>query len=151
MCVSLTSAKTQPETSYPRVDDPLRFLAPIGYRCDRAFRLARSAWARPWGMGPAFSIISIRNSICASAVLDRRSGARREARRARDRKRSLQERCHAPRNDATDVSEALKRLGFETIVGLDLDKTGMEDATIKLARAAARDALARVYYSCDSA
>jgi formylglycine-generating enzyme required for sulfatase activity len=52
-----------------------------------------------------------------------------------------------PRNDATDVSEALKRLGFETIVGFDLDKAGMEDATIKFARAAHDADVALVYYS----
>jgi uncharacterized caspase-like protein len=52
-----------------------------------------------------------------------------------------------PRNDATDVSEALKRLGFETIVGFDLDKAGMEDATIKFARAARDADVALVYYS----
>jgi formylglycine-generating enzyme required for sulfatase activity/uncharacterized caspase-like protein len=52
-----------------------------------------------------------------------------------------------PRNDATDVSEALKRLGFETIVGLDLDRAGMEDATIKFARAAQDADVALVYYS----
>jgi len=39
-----------------------------------------------------------------------------------------------PRNDATDVSEALKRLGFETIVGLDLDKAGMEEKSPALTR-----------------
>jgi formylglycine-generating enzyme required for sulfatase activity len=52
-----------------------------------------------------------------------------------------------PRNDATDVSEALKRLGFETIVGLDLDRDGMEDAAIKFARAARDADVALVYYS----
>jgi uncharacterized protein len=52
-----------------------------------------------------------------------------------------------PRNDAYDVSEALKRLGFETIVGFDLDKAAMEDATIKFARAAHDADVALVYYS----
>ena len=32
-----------------------------------------------------------------------------------------------PRNDAEDVAAALKRTGFETIVGLDLDQSGMQD------------------------
>ena len=32
-----------------------------------------------------------------------------------------------PRNDAEDVSAALKRAGFDTITGLDLDKNGMEE------------------------
>jgi hypothetical protein len=52
-----------------------------------------------------------------------------------------------PRNDATDVSEALKRLGFETIVGLDLDKTGMEEKSIAFARTARDADVALVYYS----
>jgi hypothetical protein len=44
-----------------------------------------------------------------------------------------------PRNDAQDVADALQRSGFETIVGLDLDKTKMDAALIRFARAA-RDA-----------
>jgi formylglycine-generating enzyme required for sulfatase activity len=52
-----------------------------------------------------------------------------------------------PKNDATDVSEALKRLGFETIVGLDLNKDGMEEKSIAFARAARDADVALVYYS----
>jgi uncharacterized caspase-like protein len=52
-----------------------------------------------------------------------------------------------PRNDAQDVSAALQRLGFETIVGLDLDKAGMEDKSIAFARAARDADVALVYYS----
>jgi hypothetical protein len=52
-----------------------------------------------------------------------------------------------PRNDATDVAAALKRLGFSTIVGLDLDKAGMDDAEIRFARAARDADVAMVYYS----
>jgi uncharacterized caspase-like protein len=33
-----------------------------------------------------------------------------------------------PKNDATDVSEALQRLCFETTVGLDLDERGVKEA-----------------------
>jgi uncharacterized caspase-like protein len=44
-----------------------------------------------------------------------------------------------PRNDASDVAAALRRLGFETIVGLDLDKASMEERSISFARDA-RDA-----------
>ena len=48
---------------------------------------------------------------------------------------------HVPRlsnpiNDARDVEASLQRSGFETIVGLDLDRAGMEETTIKFARAA---------------
>jgi hypothetical protein len=52
-----------------------------------------------------------------------------------------------PRNDATDVAAALKRLGFETIVGLDLDKAGMDDIEIRFTRAARDADMAMVYYS----
>ncbi len=52
-----------------------------------------------------------------------------------------------PPNDAADVAAALKRTGFDTIVGLDLDKTGMENATIQFARAAREADVAIFYYS----
>ncbi|MGP0093437.1 MAG: caspase family protein [Xanthobacteraceae bacterium] len=52
-----------------------------------------------------------------------------------------------PRNDAQDVAAALKRSGFETIVGLDLDRAGMDDATIRFARAARDADVALFYYS----
>jgi uncharacterized caspase-like protein len=52
-----------------------------------------------------------------------------------------------PNNDARDVAASLQRSGFETIVGLDLDRAGMEEATIKFARAARTADLAVFYYS----
>jgi uncharacterized caspase-like protein len=52
-----------------------------------------------------------------------------------------------PRNDAGDVASALKRNGFETIVGLDLDQLGMQDAAIRFARAARDADVALFYYS----
>jgi hypothetical protein len=52
-----------------------------------------------------------------------------------------------PRNDAEDVSAALQRIGFETIVGLDLDKAGTEEKTIAFSRAAHDADVALVYYS----
>ena len=52
-----------------------------------------------------------------------------------------------PRNDAQDVSAVLQRLGFETIVGLDLDRDGMEEKEIAFARAARDADVALVYYS----
>jgi len=52
-----------------------------------------------------------------------------------------------PRNDAEDVAAALKRTGFETIVGLDLDKAKMEDAAINFARAARTADVAVFYYA----
>ena len=60
--------------------------------------------------------------------------------------------AHAPRltnphNDAEDVSAALKRNGFETIVGFDLDKAGMDDAEIRFSRAARDADVAFFYYS----
>jgi hypothetical protein len=50
-----------------------------------------------------------------------------------------------PRNDANDIAAALQRMGFETIVGLDLDKRGMDEASIRFARAV-RDADVALYY-----
>ena len=52
-----------------------------------------------------------------------------------------------PKNDAEDVSGALKRTGFEVIVGVDLDRAGMEDAAIRFARAARNADVAIFYYS----
>jgi Caspase domain len=52
-----------------------------------------------------------------------------------------------PRNDATDVAAALKRLGFSTLVGLDLDKAGMDDFEIRFARMARGADFAIFYYS----
>jgi formylglycine-generating enzyme required for sulfatase activity len=52
-----------------------------------------------------------------------------------------------PKNDAHEVSETLRRLGFETIVGLDLDEAGMNDKSIDFARAARDADVALVYYS----
>ncbi len=52
-----------------------------------------------------------------------------------------------PGNDAEEVSAALKRSGFDTITGIDLDKNGMEDATIRFARAARDADVAMFYYS----
>jgi hypothetical protein len=52
-----------------------------------------------------------------------------------------------PRNDAADTAAALKRAGFETIVGLDLDRAGMEDAVIRFSRAARESDVALFYYA----
>jgi uncharacterized caspase-like protein len=52
-----------------------------------------------------------------------------------------------PRNDAQDVAAALQRLGFETIVCLDLDDVSMKEKSIALARAVRDADVALVYYS----
>lgn len=52
-----------------------------------------------------------------------------------------------PRNDAADVAAALRRSGFETDVGFDLDKAGMDAAAIRFARAARDADVAMFYYS----
>jgi Caspase domain len=52
-----------------------------------------------------------------------------------------------PSNDADDVAAALKRTGFQTIVGKDLDQSGMQDVVIKFARAARTADVAVFYYS----
>jgi hypothetical protein len=73
---------------------------------------------------------------------------RRETRRARHWQCDIQKRRYTyPKNDATDVSEVLKRLGFETIIGLDLDKVGMDEKTINFSRAVRDADVALVYYS----
>src|SRR5262245_52490001 len=40
------------------------------------------------------------------------------------------------RNDAEDVAASLQRAGFEVILGLNLDKAGMDDFAARFARAA---------------
>jgi uncharacterized caspase-like protein len=50
-----------------------------------------------------------------------------------------------PPNDARDVSAALTRTGFETIVGIDLDRAGMDKAAVSFTRAA-RDADVAIFY-----
>jgi hypothetical protein len=50
-----------------------------------------------------------------------------------------------PPNDARDVGAALTRTGFETIVGVDLDRAGMDRAAVSFTRAA-RDADVAVFY-----
>jgi Caspase domain len=52
-----------------------------------------------------------------------------------------------PTNDAQDVAAALKRMNFETIVGLDLDRAGMDAAAIRFSRAAREADVALFYYS----
>jgi uncharacterized caspase-like protein len=52
-----------------------------------------------------------------------------------------------PSHDAEDVAAALKRTGFQTIVGIDLDQAGMQEAAIRFARAARTADVAMFYYS----
>jgi uncharacterized caspase-like protein len=52
-----------------------------------------------------------------------------------------------PVHDANDVAKALKRIGFETILATDLDKDGMDKATIKFAKEARTADIAMFYYS----
>jgi hypothetical protein len=52
-----------------------------------------------------------------------------------------------PPNDAHDVAAALKRLGFDTILALNADRPGMDDAEIRFARAARDADVALFYYS----
>ena len=52
-----------------------------------------------------------------------------------------------PAHDAEDVAAALKSLGFETIVAVDLDQAGMQDAAIRFAREARSADVALFYYS----
>ncbi|HEY6256954.1 MAG TPA: caspase family protein [Xanthobacteraceae bacterium] len=52
-----------------------------------------------------------------------------------------------PTHDAADVAAALKRTGFDTILGTDLDKAGMDAIAIRFARAARTADVAVFYYS----
>jgi hypothetical protein len=52
-----------------------------------------------------------------------------------------------PSHDAQDVAAALKRTGFDVILGIDLDQAGMQDAAIRFARAAHTADVALFYYS----
>lgn len=52
-----------------------------------------------------------------------------------------------PPNDAKAVAAALRRSGFDTIIVTDLDKNGMEEATIRFSRAARSADVALFYYS----
>ena len=52
-----------------------------------------------------------------------------------------------PAHDAEDVAAALKSLGFEAIVAVDLDQAGMQDAAIRFAREARSADVALFYYS----
>jgi hypothetical protein len=50
-------------------------------------------------------------------------------------------------NDAADVAAALRGSGFDTILAIDVDRAGMEDATIRFAKAARTADVAMFYYS----
>jgi carboxyl-terminal processing protease len=52
-----------------------------------------------------------------------------------------------PAHDANDVADALKRVGFETILGLDLNRDAMVDYEVRFARAARDADVALFYYS----
>jgi uncharacterized caspase-like protein len=52
-----------------------------------------------------------------------------------------------PVHDADDVAAALKRDGFDVIRGTNLDKSGMQDAVVRFARAAQSADVGLFYYS----
>ena len=52
-----------------------------------------------------------------------------------------------PSNDARDVAAALTRVGFDTILAVDVDKASLDDAEIRFARAAREADVAMFYYS----
>jgi hypothetical protein len=56
-------------------------------------------------------------------------------------------RLRNPANDANAVAAALKRSGFDTILAVNLDQRGMEDAAIRFSRAARTADIALFYYS----
>jgi hypothetical protein len=52
-----------------------------------------------------------------------------------------------PRNDAQDIATALKAVGFDVSLGLDLGRTDMEETFIRFAREARRADIALVYFA----
>lgn len=52
-----------------------------------------------------------------------------------------------PKNDANDVAAALKRSGFEVILGIDLDQHAMRETSIRFAKAARDADVAMFYYA----
>ena len=52
-----------------------------------------------------------------------------------------------PTHDAVDVAAALRHSGFEVILGTDLDQAGMQNTSIRFARAARNADVAVFYYS----
>jgi hypothetical protein len=52
-----------------------------------------------------------------------------------------------PAHDAEDVAAALNRMGFQTILEIDLNQAGMQDAAIRFAREARAADVALFYYS----
>ena len=52
-----------------------------------------------------------------------------------------------PRNDAGDVTAALKRLSFQVIMGIDLSKRAMDEHIARFARSARSAEVALFYYS----
>jgi hypothetical protein len=52
-----------------------------------------------------------------------------------------------PAHDAEDVAAVLRRTGFQTILAVDLDQAGMQDAAIRFARVARSADVAVFYYS----
>jgi uncharacterized caspase-like protein len=52
-----------------------------------------------------------------------------------------------PRNDAADIEAALKKLGFETVLATDLDRSGMSAAVDRFSRIVRGADVAVVYYS----
>ena len=52
-----------------------------------------------------------------------------------------------PKNDANDVSAALKRMGFEVVLGIDLGEQEMRESSIRFARAARDADVAMIYYA----
>jgi uncharacterized caspase-like protein len=52
-----------------------------------------------------------------------------------------------PRNDAREIGDALKALGFEVMLGIDLRRADMEDLLIRFSRSMSKADTALVYYA----
>lgn len=101
------------------------------------------------GFAPLFKCFTIHTAFCV-VVLAANTPAHAEKRVALvigNGAYTNTARLPNPKNDAEDVSAALGRAGFETVVGLDLDKVGMDRAVVRFARAARDADIALFYYS----
>jgi hypothetical protein len=115
---------------------------PAGYRCDRALLLANLVVHGGWAVRLLAAVLVLALVAVSPAHAEKRV-AFVIGNAAYKKAATLQN----PRNDAQDIAEASKHVGFETIVGLDLDESGMKDKSIAFTRAARDADVALVYYS----
>jgi len=98
--------------SFPLADPALRFLASGVRLAGIALLSFLSLVATPTVVGPDRAVVAVPQKRVALVI---GNSAYRHARKLEN-----------PRNDAADVSAALKKLGFQVIEGFDLDKAALD-------------------------